>query len=62
VQALEQAVFRMAEYQLGKTPNHGEGCSLIAFLKTLTGEIPAEYIKMPVLPKSTSRTPKPELN
>lgn len=62
VQTLEQAVSRMTEYQLGKTLNDDEVRSIIAFLKTLTGEIPAEYIKMPVLPKSTSRTPKPELN
>ncbi len=62
VQTLEQAVSRMTEYQLGKTLNDDEVRSIIAFLKTLTGKIPAEYIKMPVLPKSTSRTPKPELN
>lgn len=61
VQTLEQAVARMAEYQLGKTLKGGEIRSIIVFLKTLTGEIPAEYIKMPVLPPSTGKTPRPEL-
>jgi cytochrome c peroxidase len=61
VQTLEEAVSRMAEYQLGKTLNDGQVRSIITFLKTLTGEIPAEYIKMPVLPKSTRKTPKPDL-
>jgi cytochrome c peroxidase len=61
VETLEQAVSRMGEYQLGKSLNDGQVRSVVAWLKTLTGEIPAEYIKMPALPKSTSRTPKPEL-
>jgi len=61
VQTLEQAVSRMAEYQLGKTLTDGQVGSIIVFLKTLTGEIPAEYIKMPVLPPSTGKTPKPEV-
>jgi cytochrome c peroxidase len=61
VQTLDQAVSRMAEYQLGKNLSDDEVRSIITFLKTLTGEIPAEYIKMPVLPQSTNRTPRPEL-
>jgi cytochrome c peroxidase len=61
VGTLEQAVSRMAEHQLGKTLNDAQIRSIIAWLKTLTGEIPAEYIKEPVLPKSTSKTPKPEV-
>jgi hypothetical protein len=28
-------------------------------MKSLTGEIPADYIKQPELPKSTNKTPKP---
>jgi hypothetical protein len=31
-------------------------------MKSLTGEVPAEYVKPPVLPKSTNKTPKPDLN
>jgi cytochrome c peroxidase len=59
VETLEQAISRMAEYQLGKSLNDGQIRSIIAWLDTLTGEIPFEYIKEPVLPKSTARTPKP---
>jgi len=61
MQTLEQAVLAMAEYQLGKKLRESQVRSLITFLKTLTGEIPTEYIKMPVLPKSTGKTPKPDL-
>ena len=62
VESLEQAVPRMAEYQLGKTLNDGQVRSIVTWLKTLTGEIPAEYISKPVLPEGTSRTPKPNLD
>jgi len=61
VETLEQAVSRMGEYQLGKNLNEQQIGSIVTWLKTLTGNIPAEYIKPPVLPKSTSNTPKPEL-
>ena len=60
VAALDQAVAHMAEYQLGKPLSETEVRSIIAFLKSLTGEIPADYIKPPALPKSTSKTPKPD--
>jgi cytochrome c peroxidase len=33
---------------------------VVTFLKALTGEIPADYIKQPELPKSTSKTPPPD--
>jgi hypothetical protein len=36
--------------------------SIITFLKALTGEIPTDYIKEPELPKSTAKTPKPDLS
>ncbi len=61
VETLEQAVSRMGEYQLGKSLTEEQIGSIVTWLKTLTGNIPAEYIKPPVLPKSTSNTPKPEL-
>jgi len=61
VETLEQAVSRMAEYQLGNILNPGQVGSIVTWLKALTGEIPIEYIKMPVLPASTERTPKPDL-
>ncbi len=59
VATLEEAVAQMAEYQLGKRPGDAEVKSVLAFLKTMTGEIPADYIKEPALPKSTVKTPKP---
>lgn len=58
VATLEQAVRLMAEHQNGKQLKPPEVRSIVTFLKALTGEIPADYIKPPVLPKSTSATPK----
>jgi cytochrome c peroxidase len=59
VTTLGEAVKEMGEYQLGKQLKDDEVASIVTFLKTLTGEIPAEYIKPPELPKSTAKTPKP---
>jgi cytochrome c peroxidase len=39
--------------------NDDEIASIVTFLKTLAGMIPAEYIQPPQLPKSTAKTPKP---
>ncbi|HEY3384787.1 MAG TPA: cytochrome-c peroxidase [Vicinamibacterales bacterium] len=58
---LEQAVRDMAEYQLGKTLPPEETKRIIVFLRVLTGKIDPEYIKPPALPKSTAKTPKPDL-
>ena len=60
VAALEQAVAQMAEYQLGKQLSEADVKSITTWLKALTGEIPADYIKQPELPKSTPKTPKAE--
>jgi cytochrome c peroxidase len=57
---LEETVKMMAEYQLGKTVTDAEVKSIVAFLNTLTGEIPKDFIKAPALPKSTAKTPKPD--
>jgi cytochrome c peroxidase len=56
---LHEAVKEMGQYQLGKQLSDAEITSIITFLKSLTGEIPAEYVKPPELPKSTPQTPKP---
>ena len=61
VKTLEEAVSLMAEYQNGKKLAPAETASIVAFLKTLTGELPMDYIRKPVLPASTPRTPKPDL-
>jgi cytochrome c peroxidase len=60
IETLEQATSRMAEYQLGKTLSDAQVKSIVTWLKTLTGDMPAEYIKAPELPKSTRTTPKPD--
>jgi cytochrome c peroxidase len=60
VGSLEQAVQLMARHQLGKDLTPGDTRVVIVWSKTLTGDIPREYIRKPLLPKSTSRTPKPE--
>lgn len=60
VETLEEAVSRMGEYQLGKNLSDGQVRSIATWLKTLTGDIPADYIKPPALPKSTNKTPKPD--
>lgn len=57
---LEEAVHEMAEYQLGRTLTDEQTAQIVAFLKVLTGKIDAEYIKVPVLPKSTAATPGPD--
>ena len=62
VATLEEATSLMAQYQLGKTLSPEKTEAIVAFLKSLTGELPVEYIQPPGLPKSTNRTPKPELN
>ncbi len=61
VATLDQAVVQMGEYQLGKQMSPQEVSSVVTFLKTLTGEIPAQYIQQPELPKSTAKTPKPQV-
>jgi len=60
VGTLEEAVTRMAEYQVGKKLSDAETQSIVTWLKSLTGEIPAEYVKPPKLPESTAKTPKAE--
>ncbi|HLV60731.1 MAG TPA: cytochrome-c peroxidase [Fredinandcohnia sp.] len=60
VATLDEAVRMMASYQLGKELKDEEVRSIVAFLKTLTGKIPEEYIAQPELPPSTDKTPKPD--
>ena len=62
VATLEEATSLMGQYQLGKNLSPEKVKSIVAFMKSLTGEIPAEYIQRPELPKSTSKTPPPVLD
>jgi cytochrome c peroxidase len=57
---LEEAVQIMTEYQLGKQLAANELKDLVAFLESLTGDIPQDYVKEPQLPASTAKTPKPD--
>jgi cytochrome c peroxidase len=58
---LEDAVRLMAEYEVGKKLQPAEIAGIVTWLKSLTGELPADYIKLPKLPASTAKTPKPSL-
>jgi len=58
IATLEDAVKTMALHQLGRELNDAETASIVTWLKTLTGEIPREYIKKPELPPSSDKTPK----
>lgn len=53
------AVRDMGEYQLGRTLTDKEVGEIVVFLRTLTGQLPTDYIKQPALPPSTEATPKP---
>ncbi|QDE85134.1 cytochrome-c peroxidase [Myxococcus xanthus] len=58
---LPQMVRLMAKHQLARTLTDPEVDDLVAFLKSLTGELPpAEFIAPPQLPPSTAKTPKPD--
>ncbi|MEW6429874.1 MAG: cytochrome-c peroxidase [Myxococcota bacterium] len=62
VATLPEAVKLMAKHQLGKDLSDADTSSIVAFLGTLTGELPADLIAEPTLPKSTAKTPKPNPN
>jgi cytochrome c peroxidase len=59
VATLKESIAMMADHQVGKTLSDADLKSIETWMKSLTGEIPADYIKQPELPKSTSKTPKP---
>lgn len=61
IATLEQVVDMMAEYQTQKGKlEQAQIADMVAFLKTLTGPIPQEYIAKPELPASGPKTPKPD--
>ena len=55
---LTQAVDVMGKLQLGKQFSAEENASIVAFLKTLTGDQP--NFKLPILPPSSDKTPAPK--
>ena len=55
--SLTDAVRTMGKVQLGKEFSDEENANIVAFLKTLTGDQPS--FKLPILPPSNDKTPKP---
>ncbi len=51
VATLDEAVRLMGEYQLDRKLDDKQIAQIVAWLKTLTGEIPADYIRQPALPQ-----------
>ncbi|WP_257455203.1 cytochrome-c peroxidase [Archangium lipolyticum] len=61
VKELPTAVRLMAKHQLGMSFTDAEVDDIVAFLKSLTGELPGDDIlSAPELPPSTRTTPKPD--
>ncbi len=59
VAKLDEAIRNMAVHQRGVTLTDAQVKSIEAWMDSLTGEIPASYIKAPELPRSTAQTPQP---
>jgi cytochrome c peroxidase len=58
---IKEAVKTMGEVQLGIPLKEEEIDKIVAFLDSLTGTIPEDALRLPVLPPSTSDTPKPTI-
>ena len=59
VAAVEQAVAMMADYQTGRQLKATEVLGIVTWLKSLTGEIPAGYIRQPQLPRVEAARRRP---
>ena len=53
---LEESIARMSVHQLGRQLSADQVQSIATFLKSLTGEIPVDYIKEPTLPDDVPDT------
>lgn len=60
VATLDEAVKDMAEHQLGRKLQDQEVHEIVAWLKTLTGKLPAEAIQPPAEPQAAAATAKTE--
>jgi cytochrome c peroxidase len=49
---LDEAVRKMGKHQLGLDLSAEEVTSIVAWLKSLSGPLPSEYIKAPALPSA----------
>lgn len=54
---LEEAIELMGKHQLGRDLSEKHVASIATWLSSLTGKVPAEYVKEPPLPPSTPKTP-----
>lgn len=63
IATLDETVAIMAEYQTpaGKL-EPAQIADIVAFLRSLTGALPSEYIQVPALPPSGAGTPRPDLS
>jgi len=57
VESLAGAVSVMARVQMGRRFTPDENASVVAFLRTLTGDMPS--FPLPILPPSSDKTPRP---
>lgn len=60
VATLDEAVRLMARHQLGRELGAAEVTRIVAWLRTLTGELPKDIAQKPTLPPSSDKTPKPD--
>jgi cytochrome c peroxidase len=58
VATLQEMVRIMARYQLGHQVTDAQVADVVAFLNTLTGELPPQYVAVPPLPPSGPNTAK----
>ncbi|MFT5660009.1 MAG: cytochrome c peroxidase [Sulfurimonas sp.] len=58
--SLKEAIIEMGRIQLGSSITDKEASSIETFLKVLNGKKPV--LTMPILPASTERTPRPDMN
>lgn len=50
VESLDEVVRLMAEYQSGRKVKPADAGAIVTWLKTLTGDLPTEFLKAPALP------------
>lgn len=60
IATLDEAVKLMAHHQVGKDLTDDQVKSIVAFLESLTGELPASALEVPELPESGPDTPEPD--
>lgn len=59
VPTLDLAVRMMGQHQLGMTLSDDDVSAIVAWLGSLTGKLPEQYLEAPKLPANTASTPRP---